>query len=83
MVHASIIVRADWDDEAKVWVASSTEIDGLSLEAETLERLRDKIAGAVADLIELNGLAAELGFGADVPIHIMAEQTMRVPLTRD
>jgi hypothetical protein len=33
MKHKSIIVRADWDDEANVWVAMSADIDGLATEA--------------------------------------------------
>ncbi|MFY9875785.1 MAG: DUF1902 domain-containing protein [Rhodomicrobium sp.] len=43
-----ILVRADWDDDAKVWVASSADIDGLATEAATLEELRDKVLGMVA-----------------------------------
>jgi hypothetical protein len=30
--HALIHVRAEWDDDAKVWVASSTDIEGLATE---------------------------------------------------
>ena len=71
----SLIVRADWDDEAKVWVASSTEIDGLAVEADTLERLGEKVEAAVLDLIELNGVEVPDG---DVPVHIMAERLVRV-----
>lgn len=70
----SIIVRADWDDEARVWVATSTEIDGLALEADTLETLGDKVSGAVLDLIELNGLDISKG----APVHIVAERMVRV-----
>ncbi|MDX3927659.1 MAG: DUF1902 domain-containing protein [Shinella sp.] len=35
MKHVSIIVRAAWDEEASVWVATSSDIDGLAVEAET------------------------------------------------
>ena len=55
--HRSIVVRADWDDEARVWVATSTEIDGPAIEADTLEALGDKVGGAVLDLIEMNGIS--------------------------
>lgn len=75
MNKASIIVRADWDAEAGVWVATSADIDGLALEAETIEALSVKLAAALPDLIELNGFAPG---GADVPVHIMADRLMRV-----
>jgi hypothetical protein len=31
--HAAILVRAEWDDDAKVWAGSSADIDGLATEA--------------------------------------------------
>jgi hypothetical protein len=76
MPIASIIVRASWDDEAEVWVASSKDIDGLSVEAPTLEGLEPKVVAALSDLIELNGIDSDL---AEIPVHIMAEQLLRIP----
>lgn len=76
MPIASIIVRAIWDDEAEVWVASSKDIDGLSVEAPTLEGLEPKVVAALSDLIELNGIDSDL---AEIPVHIMAEQLLRIP----
>jgi hypothetical protein len=77
MQPATIIVRADWDSEADVWVATSTDIDGLALESETLDGLMDKVPGALADLIELNGSQAA-SHAADIPFYIMAEKLGRV-----
>lgn len=79
MQKHSIIVRADWDDEAGVWVATSSDIDGLAVEAETLEKLSEKVCAALADLIELNGFD---GGGAEVPVHIVADRLLRVPVSR-
>jgi hypothetical protein len=76
MPIASIIVRASWDDEAEVWVASSKDIDGLSVEAPTLEGLEPKVVAALSDLIELSGIDSDL---AEIPVHIMAEQLLRIP----
>jgi uncharacterized protein DUF1902 len=75
MNNALIIVRADWDAEAKVWVASSEDIEGLATEADTLEELRDKVLVMVGELAELNGSASDL---PEIPIHIMAGQTTRI-----
>ncbi|MDR7147340.1 DUF1902 domain-containing protein [Rhizobium sp. BE258] len=76
MKHVSILVRADWDAEAAVWVASSADVEGLAVEAETLEVLNSKVLSAIADLLELNGISSDL---AEIPVHIMAEQLARVP----
>ena len=35
----TLIVRAIWDDEANVWVASSEDIPGLATEADNLNDL--------------------------------------------
>ncbi len=71
-----ILVRADWDDEAGMWNASSADIEGLATEAATLEELREKVLVMVAELAELNGLDSRL---PEIPIHIMAGQTARIP----
>lgn len=76
MPIASIIVRANWDDEAEVWVATSKDIDGLAVEAPTLEALEPKVLAALSDLIELNGIESDL---SEIPVHIMAEQLLRIP----
>ena len=47
----ALIITADWDEEAGVWVATSDDIIGLVTEAETLEALREKLADLVPELI--------------------------------
>ena len=76
MRHPTIIVRADWDDEAEVWVASSSDIDGLATEASTLEELRAKVLTMVVELKELNGEESDL---AELPVHIIPQQMARIP----
>jgi hypothetical protein len=76
MKHASIVVRADWDEEAVVWVASSKDIEGLAIEADTFEALEPKVVAVITDLFELNGFTSSL---PEIPIHIMAEQLVRIP----
>lgn len=75
MEHDVLVVRADWDEEAQVWVATTTDIEGLATEAATLEELRAKVLTMIAELIELNGLRSNL---PEIPIHIMAGQTARI-----
>jgi len=50
-----IVVTADWDPEARVWVATTRDLRGLVTEAETLEALRAKLPGMILDLLEEAG----------------------------
>jgi hypothetical protein len=50
-----LLVRADWDPEAKVWVADSDDVPGLATEADTVENLMTKLEAMVPDLLDLNG----------------------------
>ena len=38
------LVEAFWDEEVKVWVASSEDVPGLATEAENLDLLTQKLA---------------------------------------
>jgi hypothetical protein len=75
MKHATIIVRAQWDDDANVWVATSTDIDGLATEAPTIEALRSKVLVMISELLELNREHSDL---PEIPVHFMAEQTTKI-----
>lgn len=71
-----IVVKAFWDEDAEVWVASSDDIRGLSIEAPTVEALRSRVLPAIQDLIELNGLRRVMP--AVIPVSILTEQHDRV-----
>jgi predicted RNase H-like HicB family nuclease len=48
-------VRAEWDGEAAVWVATSDDVPGLITEAATIEALDAKLKSMVPELLEANG----------------------------
>jgi hypothetical protein len=52
-----IVVTADWDPEAGVWVATSRDLRGLVTEAISVEALRAKLPGMVLDLLEEAGIS--------------------------
>ncbi len=52
-----IVVTADWDPEAEMWVATSRDLRGLVTEAESVEALRAKLPGMVLDLLEDAGIS--------------------------
>ena len=47
-----IVIHADWDPEAGVWVATTRDLRGLVTEADTIEALRAKLPGMILDLLE-------------------------------
>jgi hypothetical protein len=50
-----LIVRAIWDDEAKVWVATSNDISGLATEADSMDALVKKLQVMIPELLDANG----------------------------
>jgi hypothetical protein len=52
-----IVVHADWDAEAEVWVATTQDVKGLVTEAESIEALRAKLPGMIIDLLEESGVS--------------------------
>ncbi|WP_319577410.1 DUF1902 domain-containing protein [uncultured Desulfobacter sp.] len=48
-------IRAEWDEEADVWVASSEDVPGLATESATLEGLIEKLKVMIPELLEANG----------------------------
>ena len=49
-------VHADWDSEARVWVATSDDVPGLATEASTVEVLAEKLRTMIPELLEANQL---------------------------
>jgi predicted RNase H-like HicB family nuclease len=66
-------VKAEWDEDARVWVASSDDVPGLATGADTLEALIDKLKIVIPELLEENGLLSP--GSADVPFALTAERT--------
>ncbi len=71
-------VIVEWDDDARVWVASSDEVPGLATGADTFEDLIEKLKIVIPELLVENGLLPE---GTDnVPFAIIAERTALAPV---
>ena len=59
-------VFAIWDEEAKVWVATSDDVPGLATEAETVELLLTKLRVMIPELLILSGCKVE----SEIPFHL-------------
>ena len=75
MEMAAIQIRADYDEEAHVWVAQSDEIP-LVTEAATFEILCQKLPALIQDVLGENGDAR---VGKDVPFELIKPDD-RTPL---
>jgi len=51
-----LFVRAEWDEEVGVWVATSDDVTGLATEADTMEALVQKLKAMIPELLEANGV---------------------------
>jgi hypothetical protein len=75
-----IVVRATWDDDAKVWTAESTDLPGLVTEAESLNALDAKLPGLIQDLLEDDDQEYDT---IEIPIEVIASYSSRVKVRAD
>jgi len=73
MPTKQITVNAEWDPEAKVWVATSDDVPGLITEAETVEALAEKLSTMIPELLEANGTLASDAI-REAPINLIAHR---------
>jgi predicted RNase H-like HicB family nuclease len=71
MQTKQITVHAEWDAEAKVWVATSDDVPGLITEAGTVEALTEKLSVIIPELLEANGILPGEAI-REVPINLIA-----------
>ena len=50
----SYTVKLFWDSEADVWIATSDDVKGLTLESGSLDVLIERVRMAVPELLKLN-----------------------------
>jgi hypothetical protein len=70
MAGKPLFIRAEWDESAKVWVASSDDVPGLATEEETLEGLVGKLKVMIPELLDANGVPGEY----EVPFEILTRR---------
>ncbi len=67
-----ITVKAAWDPEAEVWYTEYSSLPGLNLEAETIDGLREKLSGAIEDLLQGGG-------GQEVQFELITPGSVKIP----
>jgi len=79
MATTQITVKAEWDPDGKVWVASSDDVPGLITEAETIEALAEKLSVMIPELLEANGMLTG-SVTRQVPINLIAHREQLISL---
>jgi len=51
----SIMIEARWDGEASVWIATSHDVPGLVVEADTWPAMIEEVRLVLPDLLDLSG----------------------------
>ena len=84
MVRGTIVVRAVWDAEADIFVATSSDVPGLVAEGATFQELQAKLSVLIPELLELNrDLSSVDGaepYPEEMPLVLMAEQVTKIRL---
>lgn len=66
MTRKPFFIRAEWDEEASVWVATSDDVPGFATEEDTLEGLIEKLKILIPELLDANGFIEEHGIPFEV-----------------
>ncbi|WP_435546762.1 DUF1902 domain-containing protein [Desulfobacterium sp. N47] len=73
MLQKPLFLRAEWDEEARVWVATSDDVPGLATEEDNLEALIEKLKILIPELLDANGIR----IGAGIPFKSLQEHFVR------
>ena len=73
-----ITVFANWDPDAKVWVATSDDVPGLATEAPTTELLVSKVELMIPELLELNNNPENEGPIVPVTFKYEEQRSLRI-----
>ena len=65
-----LTVHAIWDEEARVWVATSDDVPGLATEAQDMDALVAKLKTMIPELLDANGVA----HAPDVPFEVLGHR---------
>ena len=72
-----LFIRAEWDEEEHVWVATSDDVPGLATEENTFEGLIQKLKILIPELLEANG--APIKF--EMPFEILTRRFELIQIT--
>jgi predicted RNase H-like HicB family nuclease len=78
MTVRPLFIRAEWDEEASVWVAASDDLPGLVTEEATIEGLIEKLKVMIPELLEANGVRTN----QEVPFEVLTRRFEMAPAAK-
>jgi len=72
----TIHVTASWDNQAKVWVATSDDVPGLVTEASDVNALKTRLEAVIPELLRENGLLESTG-DLELPMELLVQDILR------
>ena len=70
MTDKPFFIRAEWDETARVWVATSDDVPGLVAEDDSLENLILRLKVMIPELLSANGHNIE----SEMPFEILTRR---------
>ena len=70
MYRKPLFVYAEWDEVARVWVATSDDVPGLATEGDNLEGLIEKLKVMIPELLDVNEEKGE----REVPFELLTRR---------
>jgi predicted RNase H-like HicB family nuclease len=71
------LIRAEWDEDAKVWVATSDDVLGLATEADSIPDLVERLERILPELMVENGQVEQVDGYSEIPFTVMHEHVTR------
>jgi predicted RNase H-like HicB family nuclease len=80
MTKNTVTVRAEWDGEAKVWVAESDDVPGLVAEAGQRDELVAKLTALIPELLDLNETSIDRTKPLEIVLQFRGEERIVLPV---
>jgi hypothetical protein len=77
ILTVSVLVKAEWDDEASVWVATSDDVPGLVAEHADFAQLQVMVNELIPILLVENDMLPVHTGAYEMPVHIAAQGLAR------
>ena len=73
----SVVIEVEWDEEARVWVAMSDDVPGLTAEHADFAALEDMVLELVPMLLVENNVLPSPTQDYEIPVRIVAQANSR------
>lgn len=69
-MRKKLSIHCEWDNEVKVWVATSDDLPGLAIEADSIDCMNARLRTVIPELLQLNN---SLKPHEEIPYHLHSD----------